>query len=111
MTDKQRVEKIIKDLKILNIKTKDKDYDYFYNKTNEYLKIIKLVVDIGVNLNNISDETKKTYSNVYWNIIKDNSEDEEGEGHMMNNGIMMDLASSLLHENLYDKLNLIKNNL
>ena len=75
------------------------------------MKIIKLVVDIGVNLNNISDETKKTYSNVYWNIIKDNSEDEEGEGHMMNNGIMMDLASSLLHENLYDKLNLIKNNL
>ena len=41
MTDKQKVEKIIKNLKILNIKTKDKDYDYFYNNTNEYMKIIK----------------------------------------------------------------------
>ena len=111
MTDKQRVEKIIKDLKILNIKTKDKDYDYFYNNTNEYMKIINIVVDIGVNLNNISDETKKAYSNVYWDIIKDNSEDEEGEGHMMNNSIMMDLASKLLYENPYDKLNLIKDNL
>ena len=65
MTDKQKVEKIIKNLKILNIKTKDKD----------------------------------------------NSEDEEGEGHMMNNGIMMDLASKLLYENLYDKLIVIKDNL
>ena len=43
--------------------------------------------------------------------IKDNSEDEEGEGHMMNNGIMMDLASKLLYENLYDKLIVIKDNL
>ena len=41
--------------------------------------IIKIVVDVGENLNNISDKTKKAYSNVYWNIIKDNSEDEEGE--------------------------------
>ena len=48
---------------------------------------------------------------MYWNIIKDNSEDEEGEGHMMNNGIMMDLASKLLYENLYDKLIVIKDNL
>lgn len=111
MTDKQKVKKIIKNLKILNIKTKDKDYDYFYNNTNEYMKIIKIVVDVGENLNNISDKTKKAYSNVYWNIIKDNSEDEEGEGHMMNNGIMMDLASKLLYENLYDKLIVIKDNL
>lgn len=47
MTDKQKVEKIIKNLKILNIKTKDKDYDYFYNNTNEYMKIIKIVVDVA----------------------------------------------------------------
>ena len=32
MTDKQKVEKIIKNLKILNIKTKDKDYDYVKNE-------------------------------------------------------------------------------
>lgn len=30
---------------------------------------------------------------------------------MMNNGIMMDLASKLLYENLYDKLIVIKDNL
>lgn len=111
LKEKLIIRKIIKDLKILNIKTKNKDYNYFYNNTNEYMKIINIVVDIDVNLNNICDETKKAYSNVYWDIIKDNSEDEEGEGHMMNNSIMMDLASKLLYENPYDKLNLIKDNL
>mgnify|MGYP004689642891 FL=1 len=108
--DELIVKNIINCIKELDLITKDKDENFFYNDTNEFNRIINQIIKVGEYLSEISDETKSKYPNIYWNVIKDKAEDDEKVGHVMNVGNVYDLLSKILKEELYEKLNEIVRN-
>lgn len=108
--DELIVKNIINCIKELDLITKDKDENFFYNDTNEFNRIINQIIKVGEYLSEISYETKSKYPNIYWNVIKDKAEDDEKVGHVMNVGNVYDLSSKILKEELYEKLNEIVRN-
>lgn len=102
--DELIINNIIEYINELDLITKDKDENFFFNNTNEFNNIINNVVKIGECLSKISDETKNKYPHINWDIIKDRALDEEQVGHELNVKDAYDLASKILKEELYDKL-------
>ena len=64
--DELIVKNIINCIKELDLITKDKDENFFYNDTNEFNRIINQIIKVGEYLSEISDETKSKYPNIYW---------------------------------------------
>lgn len=90
------IEKVISCINELNILTKDKSAEYFYDRF-DLIALLDLLETIRINLNKISHKIKKKYDNIDWEIIeKRNSE---------NIGVAWELASKTLKEELLDDLN------
>lgn len=93
------IEKITSDLNELKIMTNGRDDSYFYDGYEMNI-LCSLVNDIEIRINKISDNIKNKYSDIYWNIIKDNY---NLEGNLKL-GTIWDLSSGILYNKLYNNL-------
>lgn len=63
------IERIISCINELDILTKNKDAEYFYNSF-EMNVLIELIYEIEDNLNKISENLKLKYDNINWQFIE-----------------------------------------
>lgn len=98
------IEKIIANINELNIITKDRDDNYFYD-SYEMPIICGLVDEIDKNLDKISSRLKEKYNTINWNVIRERKHEDEYFGPSLKLGKIWELASGVLKEELYDSLN------
>ncbi len=96
------IERIITLINELDIITKGKDDNYFYNGY-EMPILCDLVDKVDKSLNKISSKLKLKYNNVNWNIVIDYKEDDDGI-MILKIGSIWQLSSGLLKNGLLDSL-------
>ena len=99
------IENILRCINELNILTKNKNDDYFYDGY-EMPILCNLVGDIEKNLNCITYDFKNKYSNVNWNVINDLKNYDDGFPSLKI-GDVWKLSSNILNNQLYHNLNKI----
>jgi len=102
------IESILRCINELNILTKNKDDNYFYDGY-EMPILCGLVDNIELNLSRITDKLKKKYSNVNWDVINDLKNYDDGFPSLKI-GDVWNLSSNILYNQLYDNLNIILEN-
>lgn len=97
------IEKIITYIKELELITKGRNDNYFYNSF-EMPILCDLVDKIDRNINIISPKIKRKYGNVNWNIIDSRKETDNGI-KILKLGKIWELSNGLLNKELYNNLN------
>lgn len=97
------IEKIITYIKELELITKGRNDNYFYNSF-EMPILCDLVDKIDRNINIISPKIKRKYGNVNWNIIDSRKEIDNGI-KILKLGKIWELSNGLLNKELYNNLN------
>lgn len=97
------IEKIITYIKELELITKGRNDNYFYNSF-EMPILCDLVDKIDRNINIISPIIKRKYGNVNWNIIDSRKEIDNGI-KILKLGKIWELSNGLLNKELYNNLN------
>ncbi len=101
--DLKEIENISIKLYELNIMTKNKTAEYFYDRL-EMVLLIELMEDIEKSLKKVSKELKKKYSFIDWDVIEKERYYDEVIGKSMKLGKVWKLASTL-YEQLYSSIN------
>lgn len=96
------IENIITYITELDIITKGRDDNYFYD-SYEMPILCDLVYKIEINLNKISSKIKKKYNNVNWNII-DSLKENDNDYMILKLGKTWKLSNGILKKELYHKL-------
>lgn len=96
------IEKIITYIMELDIMTKDRDDNYFYN-SYEMPIICGLVNDIDINLKKINFKVKEKYNDINWKIFDDYYEKDDGF-IVRKLGKIWILANGILKKELYNQL-------
>ena len=96
------IEKIITYIMELDIMTKDRDDNYFYN-SYEMPIICGLVNDIEINLKKINFKVKEKYNDINWKIFDDYYEKDDGF-IVRKLGKIWILANGILKKELYNQL-------
>ena len=99
------IEKIITYIKELELITKGRNDNYFYDGF-EMPILCDLVDKIDRNINIISPKIKRKYNNVNWNIIDSRKEIDNGI-KILKLGKIWELSNGLLNKELYNNLNCI----
>ena len=99
------IEKIITYIKELELITKGRNDNYFYNSF-EMPILCDLVDKIDRNINIISPIIKRKYGNVNWNIIDSRKEIDNGI-KILKLVKIWELSNGLLNKELYNNLNCI----
>ena len=97
------IEKIITYIKELELITKGRNDNYFYNSF-EMPILCDLVDKIDRNINIISPIIKRKYGNVNWNIIDSRKEIDNGI-KILKLVKIWELSNGLLNKELYNNLN------
>lgn len=100
--DLKAIETIIIKLIELNIMTRNKTAEYFYDRLEMNI-LIAFIEDIDYNLKKISISLKKKYDVIDWEVIEKERDHDEVVGKCMNIGKAWKLASTL-YDQLYDSL-------
>ena len=103
------IEKVLSLIKELEIMTKDRDDNYFYD-SYEMPILCELVDEIDKNLNNINPKVKEKYNSINWRIIEERRYYDDFFGPSMKLGKVWELASGLIKVELYDSLNRVLEN-
>ena len=98
------IEKIISCINELKIITKGKNFNYLDDRF-EMPIVCGLVNDIDMSINKINSKIKNKYNNINWNVITSRV-DIDG----LKLGKIWELATGVLENELYDKLNIILEN-
>lgn len=98
------IERIISVINELNILTKGKDSNYFFDSL-ELNALIDLIYEIDQNINKISFDLKEKYSNINWSVVASEKDYDEVMGPSINVGTVWRLASNDLNDALMKKLN------
>lgn len=93
------IERIIICINELDILTKNKDKEYFYDSF-EMIILINLLNEIQSNITKINNKTKNKYKNIDWKIIE-----KEYDDVFLNVEKAWNLSSFIVKEELLDKLN------
>ena len=96
------IEKIIMYITELDIITKGRDNNYFYD-SYEMPILCDLVHNIEINIKKINSKVKKKYNNVNWKIIDLYKETDDGY-KILKLGKIWILSSGTLKRELYSKL-------
>lgn len=100
--DLKALENITLKLLELNIMTKNKTAEYFYDRLEMNI-LIEFIEDIDYNINKISKRLKKKYSFIDWNIIEKERYYDELVGKSMKLSKVWELASTL-YEQFYQSI-------
>lgn len=92
----------------LNIMTRNKTAEYFYDRLEMNI-LIEFIEDIENNIKKISKQLKDKYNSIDWNIIEKESYYDEVFGKSMKLDKVWKLASTL-YEQLYSSINNILEN-
>ena len=98
------IERIINVINELNILTKGKDSNYFFDSL-ELNTLIDLIYEVDKNINKISFDLKEKYSNINWSVVASEKDYDEVMGPSINIGTVWRLASNDLNDALMKKLN------
>ena len=96
------MEKIIVNIMELEMITKDKDANYFYDSF-EMPILCSLIDNIDKNLNIITPIIKRKYCNINWDIINSKKE-QDGELKTLKIGKVWELANGVLKKELYNNV-------
>lgn len=104
MNDKDLVsiERILSILNELNILTKGKDAEYFYEK-EEMIVLIKLIEELDENIDKIDCSLKEKYDEVDWDMVKKDKYIDDVFGTSMKLGDVWEIANKA-HEVLYNSV-------
>lgn len=100
------IERIIACINELEILTKDKEAEYFYDSLEMNI-LIDLISEIEVNLSRVNRNIKDKYKHINWNLIQNAKKYDEVFGGSFNLGEVWKLASITLKSELLDDLEML----
>lgn len=100
MEDRIIIKNIIKDINNLKELTNNHDDNYFYNNSEEMIKLLDIVEDINQNLKEVSFDYKNIHKDFDWNIIEKNKDEFGG----LRLGFVMNLVRTILPNSEKDLL-------